>query len=111
MKKIVILCILIVNTQFVFASEGHFEDNLADIISWLVMLVLPIAGIYLFWKAHIYPEKLAEKNHHPQLEAIKAMCLLSLFVGGLLWPFALIWASYKYPEKDFQEVDSEKDDP
>jgi hypothetical protein len=42
--------------------------------------VLPVAGIYLFWKVHIYPEKVAEKKNHPQLNAIKSMCLLSLFL-------------------------------
>ena len=84
-----------------FASGGAFEDTFADIMSWVVLVVFPIGGVYLFWQAHIYPEVLAEKNEHPQLQPIKIMCLLSLFVGGLLWPIALIWANYKYPEKDF----------
>lgn len=26
------------------------------------------------------------------------MCLLSLVFGGLLWPFALIWANYDYDQ-------------
>ena len=103
MKKQLLFIIFLISTQLAFASGGHFEDSLANIISWLVLLVLPFGGIYLFWKAHIYPEVLAEKNNHPQLQAIKTMCLLSLFVGGLLWPIALIWANYKYPEKDFPE--------
>jgi hypothetical protein len=44
---------------------------------------------------HILPEKIAHKRGHPQLEAIKTLCILSLFFGGLLWPFAFIWAYSK----------------
>ena len=41
------------------------------------------------------PEKIAHKRHHPQLEAIKTLCLLSLVFGGLLWPIAWLWAYTK----------------
>lgn len=111
MKKTIFLFTFLIGSQLSFASGGHFEDNLANIISWLVMFVLPFAGIYLFWKAHIYPEVVAEKNNHPQLQAIKIMCLLSLFVGGLLWPVALIWASYKYPKKNNTAPENQIDNP
>ncbi|WP_228445996.1 DUF3302 domain-containing protein [Chryseobacterium gleum] len=83
------------------------EDNIANAASWLILLVLPIAGIYLFWKVHIYPEKVAEKKKHPQLNAIKSMCLLSLVFGGLLWPVALIWANYDYGNQSTSEKDTE----
>lgn len=98
MKKISFLLFLF-SSNFLLASSGGFEDSMADFMSWLVLIVLPIGGIYLFWKAHIYPEIVAEKNNHPQLEAIKSLCLLSLFFGGLLWPVAMVWASYKYPNQ------------
>jgi hypothetical protein len=38
------------------------------------------------------PEKIAEKRHHPQKDAIHTLCLLSLVFGGLLWPIAWLWA-------------------
>ena len=41
---------------------------------------------------HILPEKVAEKRHHPQRDAITTLCLLSLVFGGLLWPIAWLWA-------------------
>ena len=44
---------------------------------------------------HILPEKIAHKRHHPQFEAIRTLCLLSLVFGGLLWPIAWIWAYSK----------------
>ena len=43
----------------------------------------------LFWMVHVLPEKIAHKRHHPQFEAIKTLCLLSLVFGGLLWPHRL----------------------
>ena len=44
---------------------------------------------------HILPEKIAHKRHHPQFEAIRTLCLLSLVFGGLLWPIAWLWAYSK----------------
>jgi hypothetical protein len=44
---------------------------------------------------HILPEKIAHQRHHPQFEAIRTLCLLSLIFGGLLWPLAWIWAYSK----------------
>jgi hypothetical protein len=44
---------------------------------------------------HVLPEKIAHKRHHPQFEAIRTLCLLSLVFGGLLWPLAWIWAYSK----------------
>jgi hypothetical protein len=44
---------------------------------------------------HVLPEKIAEKRHHPQRDAIQTLCLLSLLFGGLLWPLAWLWAYTK----------------
>jgi hypothetical protein len=44
---------------------------------------------------HVLPEKIAEKRHHPQKDSIKVLCILSLFFGGMLWPFAWLWAYTK----------------
>lgn len=75
--------------------HGEALDTMADVISWFVLIALPIGGIYLFWMVHILPEKIAEKNGHPQKEAIHMLCMLSLAFGGLLWPFAFLWAKSK----------------
>ncbi|WP_321917362.1 MULTISPECIES: DUF3302 domain-containing protein [unclassified Paraburkholderia] len=79
---------------FASVSRGTLE-HAADFISWVVLAVVPIAGIYVFWVLHILPERVARKKQHPQLEAIHALCLLSLFFGGLLWPLAWLWAHTK----------------
>jgi len=78
-----------------WAMTGAFVDTLADILTWVVLLLVPIGGIYLFWMVHILPEKVAEKRHHPQKEAIKVLCILSLVFGGMLWPLAWLWAYSK----------------
>jgi len=75
--------------------SGEALDTMADIVAVFVLLVVPIGAIVLFWLVHILPEKIAEKRHHPQKDSIKALCLLSLVFGGMLWPFAWLWAYTK----------------
>jgi hypothetical protein len=70
-------------------------DSAAFYLAWFVLIVMPIAGIALFWLVHIMPEKIAHKRHHPQRDAIQTLCLLSLVFGGLLWPIAWLWAYTK----------------
>jgi CBS domain containing-hemolysin-like protein len=71
------------------------EDTLAGIIAVVVLFVVPVVLIVVFWLVHILPEQIAHKRHHPQFEAIRTLCLLSLVFGGLLWPLAWIWAYSK----------------
>jgi hypothetical protein len=73
--------------------HGETLDTVANVASWIVLVVGPIVLISLFWLVHILPEKIAEKKHHPQTKAIQALCLLSLVFGGMLWPLALLWAT------------------
>jgi hypothetical protein len=75
--------------------QGEALDKAADVLSWIVMVVVPIGGLWLFWLIHILPEKIAEEKGHPQAQAIKVLCLLSLVFGGLLWPIAWLWAYTK----------------
>lgn len=70
----------------------HLIDGFANVISWIVLIVLPIGFIALFWFVHIWPDTVAKRRQHPQRDAIHALCVLSLFFGGLLWPFAYLWA-------------------
>ena len=68
---------------------------MADAITWFVVFVVPVILIVVFWMVHVLPEKIAHKRHHPQFEAIRTLCLLSLAFGGLLWPLAWLWAYTK----------------
>jgi len=74
---------------------GEALDTAANVLAWIVLLIVPIVGIVAFWLVHILPEKVAEKKRHPQAKAIQVLCLLSLLFGGLLWPLAWLWAYSK----------------
>jgi hypothetical protein len=73
----------------------ELEDAMAKYIAIFVLFFVPVLLIVLFWLVHILPEQIAHKRHHPQFEAIRTLCLLSLVFGGLLWPLAWIWAYTK----------------
>jgi CBS domain containing-hemolysin-like protein len=75
--------------------SGDMLDTAADIMAWVVMFIVPVVVIVLFWIVHVMPEKIAHKRHHPQIEGITTLCLLSLVFGGLLWPLAWLWAYTK----------------
>jgi CBS domain containing-hemolysin-like protein len=75
--------------------SAEAEDALAKYLALFVIFVVPAVLIALFWMVHVLPEKIAHKRHHPQFEAIRTLCLLSLVFGGLLWPLAWIWAYSK----------------
>ena len=70
-------------------------DTVADYLALFVIIFVPGLLIALFWMVHILPEKVAYKRGHPQADAIKTLCLLSLVFGGLLWPLAWLWAYSK----------------
>jgi len=75
--------------------KGEALDKMADVLTWVVLVIAPVIGIAVFWIVHILPEKIAEKRQHPQAKAIQCLCLLSLVFGGLLWPIAWLWAYSK----------------
>lgn len=75
--------------------KGEALDKAADVLTVIVLILVPIAAITVFWMVHVIPEKIAEKHHHPQQTAIKTLCLLSLVFGGMLWPIAWLWAYTK----------------
>lgn len=88
------VCLLVCAPTVVQASflNGEALDKMADVIALVVLFIVPGSVLVLFWMVHVLPEKIAEKRHHPQQAAIKALCLLSLVFGGMLWPLAWLWA-------------------
>jgi CBS domain containing-hemolysin-like protein len=75
--------------------QGETLDAVANGISWVVLILVPIVVLVVFWLVHILPEKIAEQRRHPQSKAIQVLCLLSLVFGGMLWPLAWLWAYSK----------------
>jgi hypothetical protein len=89
------LPLLLPATAHASMFHGETLDKIADVLTWIVLIVAPIVGIVVFLLIHILPEKIAEKKQHPQAGAIQCLCLLSLVFGGLLWPIAWLWAYSK----------------
>jgi hypothetical protein len=58
--------------------KGEAPDTLADVLTWVVLIVAPVVGIAVFWIVHILPAKIAEKKQHPQAKAVQCLCPLSL---------------------------------
>jgi CBS domain containing-hemolysin-like protein len=75
--------------------QGETLDAVANGLSWFILFIVPIALVGLFFYVHVLPELIAERRQHPHKDSIKVLCILSLFFGGLLWPFAWLWAYTK----------------
>jgi CBS domain containing-hemolysin-like protein len=95
MRGVVAALVLLPAVAQASMFKGETLDMVADAISWVVLVLVPVVGIAVFWLVHILPEKIAEQKRHPQAKAIQVLCLLSLFFGGMLWPIAWLWAYSK----------------
>jgi hypothetical protein len=93
--NLAVVLLILSSTAHASFFQGETLDAVAKWLALFVIFFVPIGGIWLFWLIHILPEKVAEKRHHPQKDAIKTLCMLSLVFGGLLWPFAWLWAYTK----------------
>lgn len=89
-------------------ANSGLEDKIADVVVWVVVILVPIVGVTVFWVLHVWPERVAEQRHHTQAAAIQALCLMSLVFGGLLWPLAMLWAYMKPMEF---KLARDEDDP
>ena len=72
--------------------QGETLDAVANGIAWVALFIVPIAGIVRLLARPHPSGKDRREAAHPQLDAIKTLCLLSLVFGGLLWPIAWLWA-------------------
>jgi heme/copper-type cytochrome/quinol oxidase subunit 2 len=96
-RGLLALIVLLMLPQPAHASlfSPEVEDKIATFLALFVIFVVPVVLIVAFWLVHILPEQIAHKRNHPQFEAIRTLCLLSLVFGGLLWPIAWLWAYSK----------------
>lgn len=89
-----LITLFLLAPQLTFASflPHDLIDSVANVISWIVLVVMPVGLIAAFWYVHVLPDTIAKRRQHPQRDAIHALCILSLFFAGLLWPIAYLWA-------------------
>ena len=71
----------------------------------MIALVALVGAIIVF--LGLLPGKIARGRNHPQADAINVASWLGIVTGGLLWPFALIWAYYR-PKEQAAGASSEK---
>ena len=60
--------------------------------SLIVIVVLVVAAIWVLLALAMWPGKVAARRRHPYAKVVELAGLLGILLGGLLWPFALIWA-------------------
>jgi len=75
--------------------SGDTLDAAANVLSWVILVLVPVVAIGAFFYVHVLPELIAERRQHPHKDSIKVLCILSLFFGGMLWPIAWLWAYTK----------------
>ena len=63
-----------------------------DAFAFLVFAILIAVAVIVIVKLGQLPGQLARKWGHPQAAAINAASWIGIATGGLLWPFAFIWA-------------------
>lgn len=81
-----------------------------DIAAFVVMAILAAMAIAVVIFLGGWPGRVAKRLNHPYREAITVGGWVTLFAGGVAWPFILIWA-YAVPEKsdDDSIIHSAKD--
>ena len=83
------------------------NEPVLDILTIVVLIALTVlAGVVVVILGTL-PGKIARRRNHLQAEAINVASWLGLIMGGVLWPFALVWA-YIRPREQSAGTSSEK---
>jgi hypothetical protein len=85
------------------AAIGVLRKMIGDpFLNYFALGLLIFVVIVIFYgiiAIHDIPAKIAEKRHHPHVDAIHAAGWVSLFTLHVLWPFLWIWAMAYRPER------------
>ena len=68
------------------------NELVLDILTIVILIVLTVVAGVVVVILGTLPGKIARRRSHPQAEAINVASWLGIIMGGVLWPFALIWA-------------------
>ncbi|UCH40582.1 MAG: DUF3302 domain-containing protein [Gammaproteobacteria bacterium] len=75
-----------------------------DILALIVIAVLVAATIAIVVLLGNLPGKIARQRANPQADAITALGWVGIATLGLVWPIALVWAYWRSPEQQTQEL-------
>ncbi len=69
--------------------------TILDVFSLLVLTVIVLTVLAVIVFLAILPGKVAVTRNHPQADAVRVAGWVGILAGGILWPFAIVWAYYQ----------------
>jgi hypothetical protein len=76
-----------------------------DAFAFVVIAVILLVAVVIVVNLGKLPGQLARQWGHPQAAAINVAGWLGIVTGGLLWPFALIWAFMVPPKPPVGKIE------
>ena len=68
-----------------------------DLFAWLVLIILAASTIAVIVIMAMLPGMIAKQRKHPWSHAVTVAGWVTLLLGFVLWPVALIWAYVDVP--------------
>jgi hypothetical protein len=68
-----------------------------DFFAWVVLIVVIACAVAVVIYLAMLPGMIATKRNHPWAHAVTVAGWVTLFLGFVLWPVALIWAYVDVP--------------
>ncbi len=70
-----------------------------DIFAWIVLIVLLASTVFVVVFLAMLPGMIAKNRNHPWAQAVAVAGWVTLLLGFVLYPVALIWAYVDVPHK------------
>ena len=77
--------------------------SVLDIIALLLLVMITLLIGVLFWYLGGLPGRVAKERHHPNEQAVAVGGWATLILGGIGWPFVLMWAYASLQHSDSEE--------
>ena len=71
--------------------------NFLDLFAWIVLIILAASTIAVIVIIAMLPGMIAKQRKHPWSHAVTVAGWVTLLLGFVLWPLALIWAYVDVP--------------
>ena len=70
-----------------------------DLFAWVVLIVMMACLVAVVIYLAMLPGMIATRRNHPWAHAVTVAGWVTLFLGFVLWPVALIWAYVDVPPR------------
>jgi hypothetical protein len=68
-----------------------------NLFAWIVLIILIASTVAVVIFLAMLPGTIAKNRNHPWKQAVTVAGWVTLFLGFVLWPIALIWAYVDIP--------------